>query len=267
MVAAPLNDVLGTQVIINSWDGVEWSILQQMSENGETPNLISLGQIHHMTDNQDCFPELFGRTCPCMVTATKPQHATMLTGVLSDEHLVRANGENCSPPIPVGLTIYERILERHPNTKTAHIVTKPHMIGAGSQVFLNIQSVVDVFISGNYTQKKVTDYVIQLLNLWLNDDFIIFLHFRNPDSVGHRFGVNSQEYHDQIIEDDIQLGRLLVAIGGRDVVLYVLSDHGFGCPEIYNHKCSPNTFIVSNDPDIGDMYMVDFAGYVLANFP
>jgi arylsulfatase A-like enzyme len=68
-----------------------------------------------------------------------------------------------------------------------------------------------------------------------------------------------------IKKNDVELGRLLVALESNgdnaETIVYVLSDHGFGCPDSKNHKCSPNTFITSNNVNLaGDLFMEDVAG-------
>jgi len=69
------------QVLINRWDGTEWTILEDMWDKGQVPNLHSVGPLHHLTDNRECFRGLFP-VCPCEATTTKPQHTIMLTGKL-----------------------------------------------------------------------------------------------------------------------------------------------------------------------------------------
>jgi len=50
-------------------------------------------------------------------------------------------------------------------------------------------------------------------------------------------------------------------------IVYVLADHGFGCPKPTQHGCSPHTFIASTDANLtGDLFMKDVAGYFLSHF-
>lgn len=250
------------QVLINSWDGTEWTVLEDMWDRDDVPNLQSLGPLHRLTDNLECFPNFFSE-CPCQATCTKPQHAIMLTGKLADAHGVRNNKEGCYHPIPPGLTIYEDVLSINPTIKTAHIVTKPGNVG--STLFGHIVHVVDFFYEAHANPVRVTDRAIKLIAQWRAGGFLIFLHFRQPDAVGHNYYVDSSEYRDAIQENDRQLGRLMQALPAGAKV-YVLSDHGFGCPNGRVHRCSPHTFIVSNDPTVTDMHMVDVANYILGNF-
>jgi hypothetical protein len=82
--------------------------------------------------------------------------------------------------------------------------------------------------------------------------------------------VNSEQYRNAILENDRQLGRMIQALSGQGILdetnIYVIADHGFGCPRETAHGCSPNTFIISKDTNMTDTIMVDVADYFLSDF-
>jgi hypothetical protein len=247
-------------VLVNIWDGTEISVLQNLYNNGKLPFLSSVGQLHNLTCNEDCFDGT------CMETVTKPQHATMLTGCLADVHGVFSNSNY--QLIPDGLTVYELIETTNPDFKTAHVSGKAQHFG--EPTFGNIIGDVDYFESG-ISPAKATNTAVNLIDQWKNDSFFIVCHFSKPDTMGHEYGVGSTEYRKSIRDNDDRLGRLLSALdaAGTDAqtVIYVLSDHGFGCPTKHRHKCSPSTFIISNDVNLtGDIFMKDVAGFLLSHF-
>jgi len=247
-------------VLVNIWDGTDITVLENLSNRGKLPFLSNAGSLYNLICNEDCFDET------CMGTVTKPQHATMMTGCLADVHGVYNN--NNYQLIPDGLTVYELIEANSLDFKTAHISGKRDNFG--EPTFGNIIGDVDFFQAG-ISPAAATDTAINLISQWKDDSFFIVCHFSKPDTMGHEFGVNSTEYRKSIRDNDARLGMLLSALeaAGTDAqtTIYVLSDHGFGCPTKYKHKCSPNTFVVSNDVNLtGDIFMKDAAGFFLSHF-
>jgi len=201
-----------------------------------------------------------------MITQTKPQHATMLTGCLADEHRVYTNDNY--QLIPDGITVYELIEANNPEVKTAHIAGIAANVG--KPTFGNIVDNIDYFEAG-IGPDMVTDAAVNLINQWKDDSFFIVCHFRTPDIVGHLYGYSSSIYRGTIKENDARLGRLLSALeaagANAQTTVYVLSDHGFGCPTIFRHACSPNTFVVSSNVNlVGDIYMKNVAALLLSHF-
>jgi hypothetical protein len=202
-----------------------------------------------------------------METVTKPQHASMLTGCLADVHGVYSN--HIYQLIPDGISVYELLETDNPDYRTAHISGKSKHVG--EPTFGNIVPDVDFFQALDINPPLNTDIAIDLITQWKDYSFFIVCHFRNPDHIGHKFGVTSLEYRRSIRNNDKQLGRLLEALNansaGAETVVYILSDHGFGCPVSTAHGCSPNTFITSNNMNLtGDLFMKDVAGYFLSHF-
>jgi len=252
------------KVLVVIWDGAEWDNIEALYSSGLLPTLASVGPLHHLTTNTDCFGS--GESVQCMQTETKTQHATMLTGCLADVHGTFNN--SIFQLVPDGLTVYEQIEALDASIKTAHLVSKNRQIGA--VLFGNIKGDVDAFYASQAVTKYAANVAIRLLYKWRDRDFFIVVHFKMPDNIGHNAGNHSSKYRQAIIANDFQLGKMLQVLesdGSRpETRIYVLADHGFGCPDAYDHECSPNAFIASNDPAVTDLMMEDVAGILLANF-
>jgi hypothetical protein len=262
MLWSGTSEVWAQKVLVNIWDGTEWRVISQLYT--DLPSLSAIGPLVPLTANEDCFRSL----CGCMRTDTRTQHATMLTGVLADEHGVFANfPPSCSALIPAGLTVFEQLETSDPALRTAFISSKPLILGRPT--FGNIEGVVDQFLVRGMASSGAADEAITLVENWQDQDFFIVVHFPTPDVVGHQSGVDSPEYADALLENDRQLGRLLGALR-EDVraqtTVYILGDHGFGCPDAQSHGCSPETFIVSNNPTLSPLSMVEVAGWLRAHF-
>jgi hypothetical protein len=247
-------------VLVNIWDGTEMPVVENLYDRGKLPFLSSIGPLYNLSSNEDCFDGT------CMKTLTKPQHATMLTGCLADVHGVYTN--NNFQLIPDGITVYEIIEASNSEYKTAHVSGKP--LHFGLPTFGNIVTDVDFFEAG-ISPSMATDTVINLIDLWKDNSFFIVCHFKNPDAIGHKYGIDSRQYRRAIKQDDTQLGSLLATLDANkanaETIVYVLADHGFGCPKPTNHPCSPNTFITSNNVNLtGDLFMNDVAGFLLSHF-
>ena len=78
------------KVLVNIWDGTEWTVFKPLLDAGKLPNAASVGPVFHLTSNMDCLPPCAWKKC-CMKSQTKPQHATMLKGFLADDHGVFTN--------------------------------------------------------------------------------------------------------------------------------------------------------------------------------
>jgi len=136
---------------------------------------------------------------------------------------------------------------------------------------------VDYYVATNMSPRTAADIAIERIGLWSNEDFFIVCHFKNPDAIGHRFGVSSKEYKQAMVGCDRHLGRILSKLSDEGILgetkIYVLSDHGFGTPrhesgtlEVYRHYYAPNTFIISNDENMTNIYMNEVAVFLLSNF-
>jgi len=248
-------------VIVNIWDGTEREKMRPLYYQGLLPNLKLLGPLHYLTSNMNCFDK------GCMLSVTKPQHATMFTGCLANVHGVFSN--EIFKRIPDNITVQELIKLNNPAVKVAQISGKNEHFG--HKTFGGIMNDVDLYMQYDRNPDFFMPTVLKLIQDWKNFDYFIVLHFRMPDIAGHAHGVESTEYSNEIKNNDTYLGEILAAIennkNGAKSILYVLSDHGFGCPTPTLHTCAPYTFIVSNDPAlVGGFKMRGVAELFLYHF-
>jgi hypothetical protein len=250
------------------WDGTEYSILSPLFESGQLPNLARVSPtLHHLRSENPKVGD-----CGGMLTTTKPQHATMLTGYLADVHHVYTN--YCYEEIPQGLTVPERLEAANSAIVTIHIASK--LENTGLAIFKNLAAAVDYFAVNDMPPAQAVNLALAKLPLLVNHDFFLFLHSREPDHTGHINGFDSHEYQDALLEDDRQLGRVLDALTKTGLInqttIYVLADHGFGDSGKENtvaekvHFHAPNTFMVTNNPFGHDLRMSEVAGMLLSHF-
>jgi predicted AlkP superfamily pyrophosphatase or phosphodiesterase len=248
-------------VIVNIWDGTERAKMRPLFYQGLLPNLKSLGPLYYLRSDMNCFDK------GCMLSVTKSQHATMFTGCSANVHGVFSN--KIYKRIPDNITVQELIKLNNPAVKVAQISGKKEHFG--HKTFGGIMNDVDLYMQYDRNPDFFMPTVLKLIQDWQKFDYFIVLHFRMPDVAGHAHGVDSTEYSNEIKNNDTYLGEILAAIennkNGAKSILYVLSDHGFGCPTPTSHDCAPYTFIVSNDPAlVGGLIMRSVAELFLNHF-
>lgn len=280
-----------SKVILIVWDGAQRDHLNELLAAGKLPNLqglINEGRKRNMkisTENCGCTND--GNNYH---TETGPGHAAMLTGYGFPQMKNHANGtreekENdcpkyCPPgspsecfeklgpnPIPRGRTIFERLKEFNPNIKTGLITGKnlrffpfpafqhaapSSCCGAGG---CGDGNAIDTCHPSNDTPERVTPRFLSFLERNKNSPFFLFAHYKYPDSVGHGYGEDSQEYSNALIKDDRQTGKIIQKLKDlgiyRKTVILVTTDHGFIGRG--HHACVPETkdiWIVSNRKNV-----------------
>lgn len=109
---------------------------------------------------------------------------------------------------------------------------------------------VDFFENGLGKAKEVGSRVLDYIRKFKNDRFFIFVHFAEPDELGHAYGENSIGYTKGLIMDDTWLGRIVDLLKNlkiyNDTLIYIVSDHGF-TKNTKEHDYAPQTFLVTND--------------------
>jgi len=250
------------QVVLNVWDGADYGAVRALHRDGRLPRLASLGPLRQLTAVVSCVG------ARCQHGRTKDQHATMLTGRTAGEHGVWGND---SPgPVPAGLTVFERLRVARPGMRIAFLSGKCRNVGP--ETFANAVPAIDVLMActpggHGYRPEAVAAEAARLAALWAGQDFLIFVHFSEPDHSGHRFGVESARYRAAIAADDALLGEILDAAPGAQAI--VLGDHGFGTLNLMNGRAksrehdahTPATF-VAGVPD--NLYMDEVAAAVEA---
>ena len=152
---------------------------------------------------------------------TLPSHTSMLTGVGPQEHQVLWNDYQPSKGVVKVPTIFSLAKQR--GLKTAMFVGKEkfkHLLLPGS---------VDTFVwpqpeDGALVVAKA--FATQVKTLKPN---LCFIHFRDPDTEGHKFGSHSPEKKKALADCDQALGIIKIAIaeaGLNNSVIILTADHG-----------------------------------------
>jgi hypothetical protein len=112
---------------------------------------------------------------------------------------------------------------------------------------------MDVFLNGLIQNERVGTTAIEYLNKYKETRFFFFIHFDEPDHVGHQYGENSQEYSDGIRSDDDWTGRIIAELKRLslydETLVYVTADHGFDEGKT-THSNAREVLLASNDPKI-----------------
>lgn len=192
----------GPRVVLISVDGLRPDAI--MPDNAP----VLSGLIERGTQAGTCYNDL--------PSATLPNHATMLTGLVSDTH---------------GLLVDFDIPGTIPQPTLFDFAADAGLRGAffGSKTklrFLAHQDVLEAAVIDTDTD-SLTQQV--LARLTPDGPDVIFVHLRDPDSNGHRFGWMSAPYLEAVTRIDGQIGQIVAALDAdttRDSYLIVTADHG-----------------------------------------
>jgi len=245
-------------ILIFSWDGVEREVFYELLSKGNL-SFVSNLNIWNMTDNLEINGTL---------TQTRPQHASMFSGYLANVTGILTNEPKKS--LPAGYSVFERVKGLKPD----------YYIVGGTAKPTNVGDMLGFMAQGTYYNKNGFDrfenrwgliekypplmngddsFDERLLAAALNSPpFLYMFHFTDPDDVGHKYGVNSIQYRQAIINSDKATASIYYKLASSNPIIIITSDHGFGKPTFYNHKEAPNTFIASNIK-LRNAYEVDVA--------
>lgn len=199
-------------VLLLSWDGLRPDAIAK----APAPNLLRL--IHE------------GAYCPQAQTifpsATLPSHTSMLTGLTVAKHKVLWNeyvkGLTIAAP-----TILDIATDAGLECAMAAGKQKFYHYVEGHKVKTYFGETPDS--GGDWSAKNLTPKVIDYIKE--KRPRLVFLHYRDPDSAGHKYGWMSDEQMTAVRACDEALGTLLAAIDadpefkGKTTIL-VTADHG-----------------------------------------
>jgi hypothetical protein len=228
-------------VILFGWDGAQRNHVKQCLVRGELPTLKKMGsegalvEIDIIDDKTD----------------TKAGWAEILTGYEPEVTGVYSNSDY--QPIPRGLTVFER-LENHfgpDNFVTLAVIGKGANVGGAEGLpYFYTKDSMDLFENSVGPDDVVGPRAIELIEKYKGRQMFFFVHFRNVDSNGHKYGENSQEYTDALISNDYWTGRIIAKLkelGLYDgTLVYVTADHGFNEGGT-GHSNAPYIFLGTND--------------------
>ena len=147
--------------------------------------------------------------------------------------------------------------------------------------FYALESITCHFMKHAMKPKKAADQAILQVEAYSDSQFFLFLNLGYLGVVGRKYGENSQQYSDAIVDNDMQTARLvdaLKSLGIYDETLVMITiDHGF-TENGYDHGTSaPDTldlwlatnFDLSADffyqqdiaPTIYDLFGVDWSAF------
>lgn len=120
---------------------------------------------------------------------------------------------------------------------------------AGEPYFNALQA-LDVYRNDLGSGDKVLAAAQEELAKLSGQAFLAFVHFEEPDELGHLFGEGSSEYTQALLNNDRRLPELLrlarEAASPRPLRFFLLSDHGFD-PGKNSHKNAPETFWLADE--------------------
>ena len=247
-------------IIIIGWDGVQRDHFKQCY-NQELPECIEgLSNFKKLTD--DKFQNL---TVTDSATSTKPGWVQILTGYNGQVSGTIANDNYLT--IPLNYSLFEKVSNSYPDIKTVFLASKTDNLGSTckgeiksngkveerGEPWCNVKKDVYLFQNGLEENYNVGNKTLATIEELKNNRFLLFAHFSQPDSSGHKYGENSIEYSKGIIDNDFWLGQVLAKIEDLGIkektIIYVVSDHGFD-ENSKSHNDAPLTIYGTNDRDL-----------------
>lgn len=112
---------------------------------------------------------------------------------------------------------------------------------------------LDLWVNSLKDNENVAERAVAELEQRKDHRFFFFIHFAEPDHLGHKHGENSQEYTDGFKLNDQYSGLIinkLKTLGLYEkTLIYVIADHGFDNNK-KSHIYAPFVFAVTNDPTV-----------------
>jgi hypothetical protein len=279
--SAPLPSI-PRNIILFSWDGLDRSVVRELLDKHQLPNLEAL-----IKEGSFQPIEVIGH-----VTVTKPGHAEMLTGLSAEQTKVYSNanyqpipvGETVFEKLQQHFGGKDKIRTIMVTGKLAHVggrgpeetqaflkqqqkkKNKPgnqSLVPPGAddtilnqnqgEPFYLTRKSLDVFDAAQRDAAEVGSLSLKYLAKYREPRFFAFLHFSDPDHAGHRFGIDSQEYRDAAIKDDVWLGKIVEWLKQENLnnttLIYVMTDHGF---DVHgkSHNNAPHSWLATNDKQV-----------------
>jgi arylsulfatase A-like enzyme len=153
-------------------------------------------------------------------SATLPSHASMVSGVDPDQHGLDFNAYRPEHAAIARPTVFS----------VAHAAGLPTAMFVGKaklKLLLNKPTDATFTMAGMNCDKLLKEALPYLREA---QSGLVFLHFADPDSAGHRYGWMTQEYQDAAAKADRCLERVIdtIADAGKEdrTLLLVTADHG-----------------------------------------
>jgi hypothetical protein len=112
---------------------------------------------------------------------------------------------------------------------------------------------LDVWVNGLEENEKVAERAVEELEKRKDHRFFFFVHFAQPDHLGHKYGENSKEYTAGFTLDDrfsgVIINKLKTLGLYEKTLIYIIVDHGFD-KDKKTHLYAPFVFAGTNDPTV-----------------
>ncbi|HEX5222311.1 MAG TPA: ectonucleotide pyrophosphatase/phosphodiesterase [Verrucomicrobiae bacterium] len=240
-------------VILVSLDGFRWDYLQRF----QPTNLVRLAKEGVQAE----------RLIPAFPSLTFPNHYTLVTGLYPEHHGI------------IGNNFYDPEFKAHYNaftdvssesrwwggepiwvTAIKQGRTAKCMFWPGSQTEIGgVRPTEWKPFNKNTTFTESVDTVLGWLDATSKRPGFVTMYFHEPDSAGHKDGLNSPQLADAVKQVDTAIGRLVDGIQrlklNEVVNLVIVSDHGMA-------ELSPDRVITLGDFLDMSKVQVDFSGAV-----
>lgn len=287
-------DYIPTNVILISWDGLDRSVVEELLSKNRLPNLAKL-----INEGSYRKIEIVGHP-----TCTKPSHAEMLTGLSAEKTGVFSNRDY--KPIPEGYSIFERVQEHlggKDKIRTIMVAGKLANIGGRSpeeikaqiekiknkqnkkkayrqaysstvlnhgEPFYLTKKSLDVFDVASRNAQVVGQLSLKYLEQFKEPRFLAFIHFSDPDHMGHKHSMASEEYRQAAVDCDKWLGEIINWLKNQNLydktLIYVTTDHGFD-KDAKTHGNAPHGWLATNDKAVKrDGFLADIPATILWRF-
>ncbi|HYB98577.1 MAG TPA: alkaline phosphatase family protein [Candidatus Limnocylindrales bacterium] len=234
-----------TSVVLVSWDGARYDVVQELLRwqpltDAPLPCPAKSAPARMPTPcgpYWSCLPTLctFQMVESAVVSGkplTRVQHASMLSGQPPEITGVTTN--NGGGTMPPGLSIYERLHARRGDVGFAHVGSIRYTV-TGILAWARDSVIAPGFIQSrggpdNFTGTAANEQLFPLLQSLAGSPFFAFQHQKGIDWSGHRIGDGSPQYREAMMHADDRLAELLEELerlGEGDTDVYVTTDHGF----------------------------------------
>ena len=176
-------------------------------------------------------------------------------------------------PVPEGYTIFERVQKLLGKDGIATILVSAKTDNVGSRTPEEIAKSkkgvkADAVVGDPYSLTKKTLDVcdstdrlaaetgtvfLKYLEQYKTRRFLAFVHFADPDKMGHKYGSASKEYRQGAIDCDAELGKIVEWLKKEKrydtTRIYVTADHGFDV-NAKSHTNAPHISLATNDKQV-----------------
>jgi len=278
-------------VIIIGWDAAQRDHLKEMIARNEVPNLMALSKegalvdidvVTGATDTKAGWTQILtgyapdnsgvysnGRYQPIPVGYTIFERVEQFFGPdnVETRAMIGKKGHvDADPPQKIPYekwqkqqTKQKKIEKKQPGKATVlkggQIVEENGIkyVSVPGKPYFYTKDHMDMFVNGLMLTEKVATMALENLEKCKDKRFLFFIHFAEPDHVGHKHGENSQEYTDAIKEDDAWTGKIIAKLKELALydktLIYIVADHGFN-EDSRGHSYAPFVFLATNDKKV-----------------